>query len=139
MRNRSNYTKSNLNRREAYLYRTSIVRREKIVIAFIFSMALLFSIFFFSLKVNAGNFKEETDSIKMYKSITIYLGDSFESIAEEYMSDEFSSEIKYIDEVLSINGMTRASKLVPGNKIIIPYYVSESIETNQVIEFSLAK
>ena len=133
------YTERELSRREVYISRTATVRRERLIIATIFSIVMIISIMFFSTRVNAENFNKESDSTKMYKSVTIYLGDTFESIAEEYMSDEYSSEAKYIDEVLSINGMTKASKLIPGNNIIIPYYMSKSIDTGSVIEFSLVK
>ena len=133
------YTERELSRREVYISRTATVRRERLIIAAIFSIVMIISIMFFSTRVNAENFNKESDSTKMYKSVTIYLGDTFESIAEEYMSDEYSSEAKYIDEVLSINGMTKASKLIPGNNIIIPYYMSKSIDTGSVIEFSLVK
>ena len=135
--------------REEYIRRSLIIRREKvlmekIVLSFLFFITLLVSVMFISSKVSAGNFKNKSseDSVKMYKSIMVYAGDTFESIAEQYMTDEYSSEVKYIKEVLSINGMTEASKLVPGNNIIIPYYMSESIinqSYDPVIEISLAQ
>ena len=128
-----------LNRREAYIKRTAVVRREKLILSIIFIAAFLFSLLFFTNKTNAGNFKDDSNSVKMYKSITIYSGDTLESIAEEYMSDEYSSVNKYINEVLSINSMTLDTTLVAGNNIIVPYYMSKSISTDPVIEISLAK
>ena len=59
------------------------------------------------------------------------------------MSNEYSSVNKYINEVLSINGMNSATKLVVGNKIVIPYYInkndSNNMSANPVIEISVNK
>lgn len=140
--NRRDYREYKL--RKSMNERKRVVYRERKLLLSVFALIVMFSVLFFSSKVNAGNFinKGNSNSIKMYKSIMIYAGDSFNSIAKEYMGDEYSSENKYISEILSINGMNEASKLIPGNRIIIPYYMSESIENelvgNPVIEISLA-
>ena len=59
------------------------------------------------------------------------------------MSNEYSSVNKYINEVLSINGMNSDTKLVVGNKIVIPYYInkndSNNMSANPVIEISVNK
>lgn len=139
---RNNYYYENIrinNRKNTYINRTRVVKREKLIISSIFCFALIMSFLFFSLKVNAGNIDKNSDSVKMYKSVTIYFGDTFESIAEEYMTEDYASEAKYIKELMAINGMSEASKLIPGNNIIIPFYMSKSIEDNRVVEFSLAR
>lgn len=126
-------------RRASFEKRTAVVRREKSILFALFVGAFLFTLLFFNNKTNAKNFAGNDDSVKMYKSITIYSGDTFESIANEYMSDEYSSQVKYIKEMLSINGMSEDSKLIPGNNIIIPYYMSKSIAQTPMIEISLAQ
>lgn len=90
----------------------------------IFASVIIVSAMFTAGKVYAkGN---NTDmSAKMYKSIMIYSGDSFESIADRYISDEYSSTEAYVKEVLSINNMCPDSTLIPGNHIIVPYYVGQ--------------
>lgn len=129
-----------MNRREAYLRRTEIVRREKFILISLFIIALFISITFISSKTYAGNFKSNNDSVKLFKSITIYSGDTVESIAAEFMSDEYSSEASYIAELTKINGITAHTNLIPGNKLIVPYYMDNSIETTcPVIEISSVK
>ena len=134
-------------RRAAYFRRSAVVRREQVLIQkalllTVFICTLLFSIIFISSRVNASFVNDNRNSVKMYKSIMIYSGDTLESIAAEYMSEEYASVNKYVNEVLSINGLSPASKLIPGNRIIIPYYMSESINNSSydpVIEISLAQ
>lgn len=129
-----------MSRSEAYYKRTLEVRRQKIALAIMFSIVLLISITLISSNTYAGNFKGNTDNVKVFKSVTIYSGDTLESIAAEYMTDEYSSISSYVREVKSINGISDCTKLIPGNNIIVPYYVSKSINSMcPVIEVSLAK
>ena len=124
--------------RSEYIARTAVVRRQKLILLCLFLVSVIISNFIFSIKVNANNKKPSAETVKMYKSIMVYAGDTLESIAEEYMSDEYASEIKYIKEVSSINGFSSDTSLIPGNKIIVPYYMSKSISNNPVIEISLS-
>ena len=125
-----------MNRREAYIKRTKQVRKQKRVLAITFCVAFIITSLFISAKAYAGNSKCESDSVKKYKSVMIYSGDTVESIAAVYMTAEYSSVNKYINEVYSINGINNATVLVPGNHIIVPYY--ENIYDNSVVEFQLA-
>ncbi len=134
------------NRREAHFRRVAAARREQVfiqkaILVVVFIITLFFSITFVSSKVNASNIRNNNDSVKMYKSIMVYSGDTLESIATKYMTEEYGSVNKYMKEVVSINGLDPAAKLIPGNKIIIPYYMSESINSdiNPIIEISLAQ
>ena len=124
-------------RRAVYEHRTAVVRKERMILIAVFCLALFITSFILTGRVYADN-NTASDSVKMYKSITIYAGDTLETIAAEYMSDEYSSVVKYINEVSSINGLNVDSELTPGNNIIIPYYMSKSISNNPVIEISLA-
>lgn len=131
------------NRREQYYKRTAVVYRERLLITVICIIAFMFSLILFNHKTNAANFSSDNSSVKMYKSITIFSGDTFESIANAYMSNEYSSVNKYINEVLSINGMNSESKLIAGNNIIVPYYcdkiAGDNISSNPVIVISVNK
>lgn len=130
-----------MNRREVYIRRTKVVKRERILLVVLFCFALFFSIIFVSSKTYAGNFKNtNSDSIKMFKSITIYSGDTLESIANKYMTEEYSSQISYIKELSSINGFSSTAVLIPGNRIIVPYYsTNNTVSLDPVIEISSAK
>jgi len=125
-----------MSRRASYIKRTEQVRRQKRVLVITFILAFIFTSVILSGKAYAGNHKTDSNSVKKYKSIMIYSGDTMESIAAEYMTDEYSSSVKYINEVYSINGINNATVLIPGNHIIIPYY--ESNDNISSIEFKLA-
>ena len=131
------------NRRQQYYNRTVVVYKERLLISIICITVFLFSLLLFNHKTEAANFSANSNAVKMYKSITVFSGDTLESIADEYMSNEYSSVNKYINEVLSINGMNSATKLVVGNKIVIPYYInkndSNNMSANPVIEISVHK
>ena len=132
------------NRRQQYYKRTAVVYKERLLITIICIIAFIFSLLFFNHKTNAANFAANSNAVKMYKSITIFSGDTLESIANEYMSNEYSSVNKYVNEVLSINGMNSESKLIVGNNIVIPYYSDKNtcynnMSANPVIEISVNK
>ncbi|MBO5260961.1 MAG: LysM peptidoglycan-binding domain-containing protein [Coprococcus sp.] len=61
-------------------------------------------------------------STKYYTCIEINSGDSLWSIAETYMTDEYSSTQEYIDEVVSINHLNHASSIEAGTNLLVPYY-----------------
>ena len=131
------------NRRQQYYNRTVVVYKERLLISIICITVFLFSLLLFNHKTEAANFSANSNAVKMYKSITVFSGDTLESIADEYMSNEYSSVNKYINEVLSINGMNSDTKLVVGNKIVILYYInkndSNNMSANPVIEISVNK
>lgn len=129
-------------RREAYIKRTQTVIKCKIAII-TFVLCLFTSVIFSVKNANAGNFKADTNSVKLYKSIMIYSGDTLESIADTYMSVEYSSVNAYIKEVASMNGISTDASLVPGNHLLIPYYsdsqeLNTKICSNPVIEITRA-
>ncbi len=58
---------------------------------------------------------------KRFMSIEIEKGDSLWSIAEEYMTEEYSSIYSYIDEVKEINGLKKDT-LYEGYYLVVPVY-----------------
>lgn len=86
-------------------------------------IAVICSINFFMINVKASS-EQETITYKYYTSITIEAGETLWDIAGTYMSDEFSSVQKYIDEVKNINHLTN-DKIYAGENLIVPYYSSE--------------
>ncbi len=59
---------------------------------------------------------------KKYTSITIYCGDTVETIAAKNYGIGYSSENSYINEICKINNIDRYADLIPGNFLILPYY-----------------
>ncbi len=61
---------------------------------------------------------------KYYTSIQIQPGDTLNSIAEEYMTAEYESTQEYVDEVISMNGLT-STTIHAGAYLTVPYYSTE--------------
>lgn len=86
----------------------------------IFSILVLFCIgclFTGFSKVERG----ESNHQKYYTSIEIQEGDSLWSIAKSNMTEEYSSEQEYIDEVKEMNHLTN-NQITKGRHIVIPHY-----------------
>ena len=113
------------------------LRKNKTVkyhLSFVFLAAVMILSVFFTVKsVYAKNSND--NKVKLYKSIMVYSGDTLETIAEKYTSDEQVSTSAYIKEVANINNITTETVLVPGNHIIVPYYAERKMPE---IEISVA-
>lgn len=86
-------------------------------------IAAICSINFFMINAKASS-EQETITYKYYTSITIEAGETLWDIAGTYMSDEFPSVEKYIDEVKNINQL-KNDKIYAGENLIVPYYSCE--------------
>ena len=84
---------------------------------------ILFVLFLtiFSVKSNAS---EDPDSkeYKHYLTVEILPGDSVYSIAEEYLSNGYSSIDSLVNEILYVNNLSETTVLISGNYLIIPVY-----------------
>lgn len=89
----------------------------------ILAIAVICSINFFMINAKASS-QQEAAVYKYYTSVTVEAGETLWDIAGIYMSDEFSSVQKYIDEVKSINHLTN-NKIYAGEELIVPYYSCE--------------
>ena len=67
-------------------------------------------------KVDASTYNE-----KYFMCIDVEADDTLWSIAEEYISEEYSSIDEYIAEIKSINNLT-SDKIYSGATLVIPYY-----------------
>lgn len=64
----------------------------------------------------------KTASTKLFTCITVQEGDTLWTIAEDYMTEEYSSIQDYIDEVVRMNDIKDASDIKAGSNIAVPYY-----------------
>jgi LysM repeat protein len=82
----------------------------------------------FVIQNSARKIDAESDlsriTYKYYKSYYVETGDSLWSIAEEYISDEYSDINEYIAEVKQINHL-KGDRVKQGSHICIPYYSTE--------------
>ena len=98
----------------------NFISRKKITI--IVAIIVLSVIYLGVTNKDASEADATTASTKYYTSISVESGDSLWNIADEYMTDEYSSTQEYIDEVVSINNLTNASSITAGTNLLIPYY-----------------
>ncbi|MCR5790794.1 MAG: hypothetical protein K6G83_12975 [Lachnospiraceae bacterium] len=98
-------------------------RYRKIFLALMFFCVAVIMILHGTSRAYAAD--QDTAGTKYYKSIMIYGGDTLESVAEQYMTDEYESKKAYMKEVAFMNHLhvTGENGLIPGNYIIIPYYL----------------
>ncbi len=98
------------------------VRQQKLLL-FLALFLLVLIIGLLSMKAFAyADESVPSDRVKMYRSITIYAGDSLYSISTSHMTPEYADPMKYVNEVAFINHMDPEDPLIPGNHLIIPYY-----------------
>ena len=69
--------------------------------------------------------KSEQTEQKFYKSIEIKEGDTLWGIAKEYRGDDYNSIYDYIDEVMSINGLT-SDQIHAGQYLTVAYYDTQA-------------
>ena len=69
--------------------------------------------------------KSEQPEQKFYKSIEIKEGDTLWGIAKEYRGDDYNSIYDYIDEVMSINGLT-SDQIHAGQYLTVAYYDTQA-------------
>lgn len=94
--------------------------RNRRTIYIIFSILVLFCIGCFITGFSKVK-SEESSHQKYYTSIEIQEGDSLWSIAKSNMTEEYSSEQEYIDEVKEMNHLTN-NQITKGRHIVIPHY-----------------
>ncbi len=104
--------------------REAKVRQQKLLLFLaLFLLVLIIGL----LSMRAFAYADESvasDRVKMYKSITIYAGDTLYGISTAQMTPEYSDPMTYANEVAFINHMDPETPLIPGNHLIIPYYTS---------------
>jgi len=92
------------------------------VSALILTILLVFCIF--GVDTSAHSIDDHPE-YKYFTNYELEYGDSLWTIAEEYMDYHYNSIEDYIDEVCTINSITKETRLLSGTSLIIPYYSQE--------------
>ncbi|MCR5108547.1 MAG: hypothetical protein K6B28_10350 [Lachnospiraceae bacterium] len=97
------------------------IRRRKLFIISVIVFAICCTFIFTSLTYAFDNRNMTADAPgKCYRTVMIYMNDTVEGIAKEYMSEYYGSAGDLAKEIISINNISYDTKLIPGNYIIVP-------------------
>lgn len=102
-----------------YVHKQQYMRNRRTVYI-IFSILILLCIVCFITGFSKVE-KKESNHQKYYTSVEIQEGDSLWSIAKSNMTEEYSSEQEYINEVKEMNHLTN-NQITKGRHIVIPHY-----------------
>lgn len=91
-------------------------------------IALCIMILSFGIISTVVTAKNTTSNYKMVTSVKIEKGDSLWSIANQYMTDEYSDINTYIEEIKKSNGLT-TDTIHEDCYIIVPYYSTNKLVT----------
>ncbi|MCR5785063.1 MAG: LysM peptidoglycan-binding domain-containing protein, partial [Eubacterium sp.] len=88
------------------------------IISIIIVAAVLISAALFSGKIIMANSSPDlsANTVKCYTTVEVKKGDTLTSIANKYISSEYSSVDEYIDEVISLNHL-KSTKILAGEYI----------------------
>lgn len=111
------YDRNHYNRARSKSYNFKLI-----VMILIFIFSIFISVF--SIKKHAYANENSNNSIKQFKSVVIYCGDSIDSISDNYEDYGYTSKNSFAREICSINGLSNDCMLIAGNYIIIPYFES---------------
>lgn len=100
----------------------NITFRIMLIFAIILLSVLMLFIAPYRTKASADN--TSVCRNKYYTSIYVNCGDTLWSIADKYITDEYSDNFQYINEIMSINNM-QDSNIKSGMKLCIPYYADQ--------------
>ena len=90
--------------------------------ALILSIIIVFCIF--GVDTNARSIEDHPE-YKYFTNYELEYGDTLWSIAEMHADHHYDSIEDYIDEVCTINSISKDTRLISGTSLIIPYYSQE--------------
>lgn len=93
-----------------------------IFICSIIASIMIFFIIFGTINTQAALNKIST---KYYTSVRIKSGDTLWTIANDYITDEYADINEYIEEICTINHISK-DMIHAGKYIVVPYYASDS-------------
>lgn len=105
-------------------------RIKRLMITFFVMVIGVCTILFGSAFVSPDTAGSGDISRKHYKSIVVNAGDSMWSIADTYLTEEYSSKKEYIKEVMEVNQM-ESTTLYADQKLIVPYYEHDYVASVQ--------
>lgn len=104
------------------LRRKQIIRNRRISLCMtILSVSFLLIVFFCNFQVVA----EKPSTYKYYTEVRVDRGDTLWSIADRYMTEEYTSRKSYVREVQKLNNI--GCDVRYGQRILVPYY-SEDVK-----------
>lgn len=86
-----------------------------------FCLLLVFGICILSNIGSSGRVSASTSNQKYFICIEICEGDTLWSIADTYISEEYSNVEEYVDEIKELNDLND-NKIYCGATLVVPYY-----------------
>lgn len=96
------------------------VQQKRIMLLFCFSITIVMLSIILLRTINAQAAPAEVAS-KYYTSIQVEAGDTLWAIASNHITDEYQDINEYIQEVCSINHVSK-DEIHAGQYLVIPYY-----------------
>ncbi len=87
----------------------------------VFTLVFLFTGIIFTNKKTSRSHAASSNS-KYFTSIEVHSGDTLWNIAEQYMTDDYSTKQEFVDEVIKLNHLSSDGNINSGCFIIVPYY-----------------
>ncbi len=112
-------------RKQSIFLRRGVEVHQKILLALLTTIFVLLCMLIGSSIASSGQSNAaQSASYKYYTSIEIEKGDTLWNIAEEYITPEYGSVQKYVDEIKDLNNLGD-DEIHSGQYLMIPYFSSE--------------
>ena len=100
--------------------------QKKITVLFcsFIAIVMIFSVMFSTINAQAAPAQITN---KYYTSIQIQSGDTLWAIASEYITDDYTDMNEYMNEICSINHISR-DEIKAGKYLVVPYYAVQAID-----------
>ena len=123
--NRNNYVSENDRDRRAALAKRRRERaaRRRLVILGVMTSVIIFMAIILSFSFSSDASNKNNEQYKYYTSVSVNVGDSVWTIAEEYMDDlHYRSTKEFVNDIARINKISPDTMLKAGTNLIVPYY-----------------
>ena len=123
--NRNNYVSENDRYRRAALAKRRRERaaRRRLVILGVMTSVIIFMAIILSFSFSSDASSKNNEQYKYYTSVSVNVGDSVWTIAEEYMDDlHYRSTKEFVNDIARINKISPDTMLKAGTNLIVPYY-----------------
>ncbi|MCR5342934.1 MAG: LysM peptidoglycan-binding domain-containing protein [Butyrivibrio sp.] len=123
--NRNNYVSENDRYKRAALAKRRRERaaRRRLVILGVMTSVIIFMAIILSFSFSSDASNKNNEQYKYYTSVSVNVGDSVWTIAEEYMDDlHYRSTKEFVNDIARINKISPDTMLKAGTNLIVPYY-----------------